>query len=259
MRIGITERGDAGLDLSWYHTLLIGRASYDGVVLITKNANDTFIEKVMALYHNGFQKIIIHITCTGWGNTSMEPHVPSPDVQLSQMEKLIQTGFPVSHLVFRVDPVIPTQEGIQRADCVLSHPIIQRYKNDIRVRTSILDKYQHVCNRINPILQSHYTARTDFYPSRQELSDVLCLIRSHLELQFETCAEPILVQRAVREQISNIRESGCIAQTELHLFHLPDAPEANIRKGCKCLSCKTELLNNRKRCPHQCAYCYWKD
>lgn len=31
------------------------------------------------------------------------------------------------------------------------------------------------------------------------------------------------------------------------------------RSGCLCLSCKTELLAEKHRCPHQCVYCYWQD
>lgn len=38
LRIGITERGDAGLDLSWTHRL----SAMDGAILITKNLNDRF-------------------------------------------------------------------------------------------------------------------------------------------------------------------------------------------------------------------------
>lgn len=38
LHIGITERGDAGLDLSWTHRL----SAMDGAILITKNLNDRF-------------------------------------------------------------------------------------------------------------------------------------------------------------------------------------------------------------------------
>lgn len=67
-RVGITERGDAGLDLSWadrlQHCLF--------AILITKNPNDKFISKVLTVT----KPIIVHITCTGWGGTELEPHVP---------------------------------------------------------------------------------------------------------------------------------------------------------------------------------------
>lgn len=42
MKIGITEYGDAGVDLRWENKL----GSLDGAILITKNLTDTFISKV---------------------------------------------------------------------------------------------------------------------------------------------------------------------------------------------------------------------
>lgn len=43
MKIGITERGDAGRDFSWESKL----SSVAGAVLITKNITDAFIDKVI--------------------------------------------------------------------------------------------------------------------------------------------------------------------------------------------------------------------
>lgn len=70
MKIGITEYGDAGVDFRWENKL----KEIDGVILITKNLNDTFIKKV--LNHMSEIPIVVHCTCTGWGHTRMEPNVP---------------------------------------------------------------------------------------------------------------------------------------------------------------------------------------
>lgn len=48
--------------------------------------------------------IVVHCTCTGWGHTRMEPNVPDYKQQLSQMKKLIESGFPASRMVLRIDP-----------------------------------------------------------------------------------------------------------------------------------------------------------
>lgn len=48
LRIGITERGDAGLDLSWAHRL----SAMDGAILITKNLNDRFRQALLDEYHD---------------------------------------------------------------------------------------------------------------------------------------------------------------------------------------------------------------
>ena len=63
IRIGITERGDGGLDyVTWERNL----PSVDGAIIITKN-----------LTHQGFRdamlrnkdKLILHATITGYGQT----------------------------------------------------------------------------------------------------------------------------------------------------------------------------------------------
>ena len=55
-RIGITEAGDAGLDLSWVDKL----NDVDGAVVITKQITDSFINAALT----NQEKLIIHLTCT---------------------------------------------------------------------------------------------------------------------------------------------------------------------------------------------------
>ncbi len=59
IKIGITERNDAGLDFSWYEK----RNNYNGLILITKKLSDEFIEKVMDT------NCIVHTTITGLGSS----------------------------------------------------------------------------------------------------------------------------------------------------------------------------------------------
>ena len=276
MKIGITERGVAGLNLDWFEKLAqksFYGFNFKGAVLITKNANNRFQHKVFYLMQQvGFPNIVIHFTCTGWGNTPMEPNVPDYKTQLNNMETMIANGFPIENCVIRVDPIIPTPEGIQRADTVLQEiqKLQNKYQTKIHVRISIIDKYQHVCDRINPVYEYMWNSKTNFYPNQQERYAVLSLVRSYPEIQFETCAEPFLVRDAKKYGLSNIIESGCISETETKLFGLTNTATRNYppqRKNCLCLNCKTELLENRnpfnattcKPCAHQCKYCYWRD
>lgn len=255
MRIGITERGDAGLDLSWYQTLLTN--NYDGAVLITKNANPSFQNKVFQLIQQGFSNIIIHFTCTGWGNTEMEPNVPSMETQLTYMQEMIHKGFPMNQCVLRIDPIIPTKEGLLRFHHVMQHPFVQLHP-ELRIRISILDRYPHVRNRINPILHTNFGADS-FYPSKSEMEQVRNALDSYPDFTFETCAEPYLKSY---QKPNHVQTIGCISQKDCNIFHLPienNQPAGYQRKHCLCLSCKQELLKKPKRCPHQCAYCYWKD
>lgn len=75
-------------------------------------------------------------------------------------------------------------------------------------------------------------------------------------MDFEACAEPELVNLS-----KNVKMTGCISAKDLRLMGLPlegNAVNPQNRKGCKCLACKTELLSNRRQCPHGCVYCYWR-
>ena len=148
MRIGITERGDAGLNLSWDAKLRAG--GYDGAILITKNANHNFQTHVLDLYRSGFQNLILHITCTGLGGTTFEPYVPRRDEQLSNLQSLIQQGFPQQQIVLRIDPILPTTLGMACLDNVLSHPIVHtlQAQGPLRIRISLLDLYRHVKDRL---------------------------------------------------------------------------------------------------------------
>lgn len=64
MRIGVTERGDAGLNYSWIDCIQSGLVS--GAILITKNISDNFISALNDV-RKQFPNIIVHCTCTGWG------------------------------------------------------------------------------------------------------------------------------------------------------------------------------------------------
>ena len=64
-------------------------------------------------------KLIVHATCTGWGNTDLEPNVHDYKWQLAQLKKLIGAGFPTNHCVLRIDPIFPTNNGLKRVIEVL--------------------------------------------------------------------------------------------------------------------------------------------
>ena len=84
MIIGITERGDAALNMSWTKKL----HTVDGIIAITKNLTDEFIEKTVHL-HKQNERIIVHATCTGWGGSYLEPNVPRPETQIHNIKQLI--------------------------------------------------------------------------------------------------------------------------------------------------------------------------
>lgn len=248
MKIGFTERGDAGLDFAWLEKL----KTVDGAVLITKFCNDMFIKKVTEAYDAGYP-FIVHGTCTGWGNTVIEPNVPVYTEQIDQMVKLVQAGFPKERLVLRIDPIVPNPEGLQRVQNVISYMDTKTELEDIRIRISVLDEYKHVKQRFLDLgLQPVYSS---FYASKEQMQSVIDCLKPTGHV-FECCAEPFLKESCFIHQ-------GCLSEEDLKRMGLiiPKDLFTNPqqRHGCMCLSCKKELLTEKKRCPYQCSYCYWKE
>jgi len=235
VKFGITERGDPSLDFSWIDKLL------DENIIITKNLSDKMIETVCQ--HQN--KIILHVTCTGYGKTKLEPNVPEIIQTRNQTLKLIKAGFPISHIVLRTDPIIPTELGLDRTTNVL---IAFKNTGIKRVRYSFLDMYAHVKQRF---IDNNLNLPYETFCAPQ------CLINNCIEMMkkfediysFESCAE------------YTKHQTGCISQRDFDVLGIKELaePAGFQRKGCMCIAGKTELLNNCKKCPHGCLYCYWKD
>lgn len=251
MKIGITERGDASVNMCWARSE--GLVGYAGAVLITKNITDEFTQNILAQT----KPVIVHATCTGWGGTAIEPGVPNYKTQLAQLKKLIDSGFPASHCVLRIDPIFPTENGLTRLRSVLDHFKAMNLCVD-RVRVSIVDEYKHVkarykANGWTPIYGDY------FAPSDEQIAAVAEILRSYAPMQFETCAEPRLAALA-----DNVREQGCISIQDLDIMGFDGAALSSLyenpqhRFGCHCLSIKKELLDNKHPCKHNCVYCYWR-
>lgn len=255
MKIGITERGDAGIDLSWKDKL----DTVDGAILITKNITDKFMWHVLRTD----KPLIIHVTCTGYGGSPLEPNVPNYKYQINKAIALINAGFPASRMVLRVDPIFPTPKGIARASMVLDEYGRTLYHMGVnRIRVSILDEYKHVKQRF--IDHGWYSIYGDkFQASDEQIMEVAKLLDDY-NFFFETCAESKLAGYSNISKYDNIQEVGCISTRDLDRMDINHDGLAMYenpqnRRGCHCLSCKTELLTNRKQCPHGCVYCYWKN
>lgn len=249
-RIGITERGDAGLDLSWFDKLF----AVNGAILITKNLTDAFID-VVNIAHKQGHKLIVHATCTGWGGSVVEPNVPDYRTQLDQMIKLIEGGFPKSQLVLRIDPIFPTENGLKRVSEVIEYATQLGILPEVRVRISVLDEYKHVKDRFKEL---GFNPIYDGFCANHDMMKATADMLNSFDLTYEACAEPVLASLSDR-----ITETGCVSAKDLQILNLPMPKSSTTnpqnRNGCKCLSCKMELLNCCHRCEHKCAYCYWKD
>lgn len=238
MSVGITERGDPALDFRWENQI----NNHVFCVLITKQLNDTFINKVLKYK----SKVILHITCTGWGNTSLEPGAYSPEKTFSQFLKLVDQGFPISQIVLRLDPVIPNDLGIEKAKKVLD---LFRDSGLKRVRFSFIDRW----NKIVPIMaQRGYPFEWDTFDPPQENMEIFMKLAScYSNFVFESCAEDFGIR------------VGCVSEKDFEILGLP-VPELtprNSKSRSKCLCCseKTELLLPEKACGINCGYCFLQE
>lgn len=238
IKVGITEAGDAGLDFSWVDKL------FDLNIIISKHLTERNEQLIEALLKNS-NKIIFHCTCTGYGSTKMEPNVPTPFEVYNGIKLLIQKGFPVQNIVLRTDPIIPTAKGIQRVEKIWDLFSDTGIK---RCRYSVIDMYPHTKERL---LKEYGKIPFDTFTAPQKMKEaVKCAVENYKKpYSFESCAE-------------NLPEPvGCISKRDFDILGIPfDNPKGGFqRKGCLCVAGKTELLNNKKRCPSGCLYCYWRD
>lgn len=264
IKIGITEQGDAGIDFGWYDA--VKNDEVNGAILITKNITPRFRELVLEL-HRDYKNIIVMATCTGFGGTIIEPNVPPYKKQLDSLKELIDKGFPASLCVLRIDPIIPTKKGIQRVREVVEYANKLGILRQMRIRISILDEYPHVKERfhqagIPSVYKNSNAANFD-----EIVRTALALHNLHDEygIKFFCCAEPRLIKHLTTlygEDQNICIAKGCISADDLLILGLPKTKALENmqgREGCHCLSCKTELLHNKTRCPNGCLYCYWKD
>ena len=244
VKFGITERGDIAFDNRWIYFVSTGQVQ--GAILISKGLPNKLGLTNMVKFKD---KIIFHATTTGWGGTEIEPNVQDYETRLNNLMTFIEENdFPMDHVVIRVDPIIPTEEGFERAKEVIEMANSLGFK---RYRYSYIDIYRHVIKRFE---NKNITVPPTIDKANKTLvnnfDDYLTKLTYEQGLTFESCAE------------SDSRQVGCVSSKDFILCGL-DMEEAKgksqQRRGCLCVRNKTEMLSNRYRCPFQCLYCYWWD
>ena len=238
--IGMTETSDPVFNLDIFDRL------YKGNIIITKHLTNKVIEKLVE--HK--DKCILHCDVTGMGSTKIEPFVPTVEESYNKFKQLIEKGFPIEHVVLRIDPVVPTEKGIQTAKKVL-----ETFKDCgiKRVRFSILDMYKHVKERFNkagfPIPYNTFHAP---YEMRKKVCDMFNEYGEKYNFDVEVCAEP------------GFESISCLSQKDIDILGLTDkitlVGSAEQRTNCGCPANKRQLCSYSKenKCKHGCLYCYMK-
>lgn len=233
--IGITERGDAALDTSWFNWVQKQKPA----ILISKNP----LQLASHLLRFDDPNVIVHATITGYGSTVLEPNVKSVEesmIGLKALKKIIGA----QRIVLRIDPIIPTTLGIETAINVLKQAL---EISDFRVRISFIDNYQHVKNRF----------------SFEQIS-----------LPWESFHAPLELRKKALEELQDIKENieicsepdftctGCVSELDCQILNVESLANDNRQKKrqreeCRCLSLKKELLTKKTQCDHKCLYCYY--
>ena len=248
---GITENGDASLNYDWMDHVY----GMDGSILITKKLTKDFKMVAMAL---SYLPIILHVSCTGYGGSVLEPNLdPYPDT-IDGIRELLDLGFPTERIVLRIDPIIPTDKGIALFKDVVS--LAREVVPEVtRIRISVMDMYPHVRKRFAakglpcPYGDNFKASRTMF----NNLNMTIERLKKHYpNLNFETCAET---------DIPAANAVGCVSAEDYKILGLP-MPSDNKkgqRKGCLCLGEKQDMLKFKynetgyNHC-YGCLYCYWQ-
>jgi DNA repair photolyase len=240
-RIGVTEAGEVAFNLDVFDRL------YSGNIVITKRLTDKLIEKLVE--HK--DKIILHLTITGFGGSRIELFVPRAIDTHKGLTKLLEAGFPASHVVLRVDPIVPTERGINTALDVIRAFSGLGIK---RVRFSFLDNYKHVKDRFEKEGIPELYGGEFHAPLELRLEYAKKIEETAKNAGFESieaCGEP------------GIESISCLSQKDIDILGLTDQitleGSAEQRKSCHCPANKSELLRVKPhQCENKCLYCYWR-
>lgn len=237
--IGTTETYDPCFDYSWVNNLRPVN------IIITKSLTDKMIDTLVT--EECMKTCILHMTVTGWGGSNIEPGVGGFLWSRNQYYKLIDKGFDQDRIILRIDPIIPTKEGITLLELVLMAFTITKIST---VRVSIIDMYPHVVNRMRDEAPFNSFQAPDYMI--KEVDNILGKWSSRYD--FVSCAEP---------KLTNTRKVGCVSIDDINRI-----PESGVtiegssrqRSNCLCPSNKVNIIRRKpSRCPHKCLYCYWKE
>ena len=247
--IGITEGYDPAYNKDWKDW-----AVKKPTILISKDFPKVHKELLGVFPSN----IIFHVTCTGLSKTIFEPNTPSVNTILSSISNL--NDYQKNHIVLRVDPICPPLFKVQRKEFDGEKYQTEVFKilkfgadNNLRIRISFLDLYNHVLNRLDnyPVIKNYLEESYEkmIHIPLDKRIEYLNEIENFVGRKVEVCGEP------------GIACTGCVSKTDLDILGIDlqkTVGQGAQRPSCACLALKKELIPIKKMCPHKCLYCYWK-
>lgn len=260
MRIGITEHGDGGIDLSWAGKM----DRVDAIIVVSKNITLPKFQEKLLEYSD---RAILHATITCMGGTKVEPNVPKALASLEALSRIVDQGFPPEQIALRVDPIFSVKQLEQRASGISFNELADGAKKlgISRLRFSFADFYPHVKKRfLDAGISRESWPELDFggfHMSMRQRRTILDKLVQVKGMALESCGENAV------PGYPQVEKLGCVSIKDLEILGIADRYDPNEkgrpaqRDSCGCLPAKTEMLDPKKKepCAHHCLYCFWKD
>jgi len=195
-------------------------------------------------------RVALGLTITGWGGTWLEPGV-IPAATMAAHFNRVAEAIGGERLRLRIDPGIPTADGLHRARSVLRSITVP-----VRTITSIIQFYKghdRLFARLG-IDRGRYTLRSGraLYPDPEIAAwwlRELLQTRPDFAGCVSFCGMPY--------QVAGAEHTGCVDDDLLRAIGVTDferiAP-GRQRPGCRCVIAKRQALHGA--CNHGCLYCY---
>lgn len=205
----------------------------------------TITNGLVRVLTSNIQNTALHLTVSGWGGSWLESGVETPEKEIKALLGLLKL-YPSERVTVRVDPVVPTVEGMAKAVQVLA-----AIPKDVRVISSIIQLYKNMYNLFDrlEIDKRYYTHKVGnvLFPSQQYAQWVYSQLTPYHNIS--VCGHPYV--------IDGCDHDGCVDGRTCHLLGmLPVNMTGKQRQGCKCQAQKRQLLTYSDMCKHGCLYCY---
>ena len=214
------------------------------------------LDRKKKLFHlfREYDQLYCHFTITGLGGTKVEPHVPSPDKTIQQLEPLVEWTGDHRRVSLRFDPIVYWWENGKIKTNLYFFEKLAPYLHRVgleAVRFSFVQWYRKAQRR---------AAKRQFSfiePSEEEkikATKYLLEVAETWNLTLYACCQPWLVKEL------GVKPSACIDGALLRKLHPKNLPastkkDKTQRRDCYCTE-SIDIGSYTQHCPHACVYCY---
>lgn len=219
----------------------------DAIVFWTKDPRNLVQDRDLALTAERLPSIV-QLTLTGLAGTEWEPRVPPPE-ELRESLKELSARLPAGSLMWRFDPIIPTDDITDRFKAMLDllNDVSPTPVNEATI--SFVDAYKKVLRRT--------TARKIQLPYANPAAQRKILKRlreiTGKDFTFHLCCEPDLLSEPQTVQARCIDGKRIDRLYGTKLGRLPK--DGGQRAACGCMR-SSDIGSYEQPCRHNCLYCY---